>query len=89
VATVILLRHARSSANSSGVLAGRTPGVGLDEKGRAQAQALARRLVPVPLAAVVTSPLQRCRQTVGPLLAERGLEVTLASKVTSADPLPA
>jgi probable phosphomutase (TIGR03848 family) len=73
VATVILLRHARSSANGSGVLAGRTPGVGLDETGLRQADGLPRRLAGVPVAAVVSSPLQRCQQTVAPLLAERGL----------------
>jgi broad specificity phosphatase PhoE len=41
VTTVILLRHGRSSANTGGVLAGWTPGVALDETGRAQAQAVA------------------------------------------------
>jgi probable phosphomutase (TIGR03848 family) len=45
------------------VLVGWTPGVGLSERGRAQAEALAERLVPVKLDAVVTSPLQRCQET--------------------------
>lgn len=75
MATVILLRHARSSANGAGILAGRTPRVGLDEQGLAQAAALVGRLMKVPLASVVASPLQRCRQTVAPLVAERGLSV--------------
>ena len=35
----------------------------LDERGRAQAEAVAARLAPVPLAAVVTSPLERCVET--------------------------
>jgi probable phosphomutase (TIGR03848 family) len=61
--TVILVRHGRSSANTSGVLAGRTPGVKLDEVGREQAEAVAGRLAGLPLAALVTSPLERCRQT--------------------------
>ena len=30
MATVILVRHGRTTANASGVLAGRTPGVALD-----------------------------------------------------------
>jgi probable phosphomutase (TIGR03848 family) len=63
VATVILVRHGRTSANVSGVLAGRTPGVRLDETGVAQVGGTAARLAPVPLAAVVSSPLERCRQT--------------------------
>jgi len=63
MATVILLRHGRTSANASGTLAGRTPGVGLDEVGRAQAERAAERLAVVPLVELVTSPLERCRQT--------------------------
>jgi probable phosphomutase (TIGR03848 family) len=63
VATVILVRHGRTSANVSGVLAGRTAGVRLDEAGTAQAEKAAARLAVVPLAAVVSSPLERCKQT--------------------------
>lgn len=61
--TVILVRHGRSSANTSGVLAGRTPGVKLDEAGVQQAAAVGERLAGLPLAAIVTSPLDRCKQT--------------------------
>jgi probable phosphomutase (TIGR03848 family) len=69
--TVLLIRHGRTTANASGVLAGRTPGVELDERGRAQAAALAARLAAVPLAAVVSSPLERTHQTAEALLADR------------------
>jgi probable phosphomutase (TIGR03848 family) len=75
VTTVILLRHGRTTANTAGVLAGWTPGVQLDEAGEAQVQGVAQRLAAVPLAAVVSSPLERCRQTAGALVAERDLEV--------------
>ena len=61
--TVLLIRHGRTRANSSGVLAGWTPGVLLDEKGEVQAAELAERLAGVPIGAVVSSPLERCRQT--------------------------
>jgi probable phosphomutase (TIGR03848 family) len=63
VATVILVRHGRTRANTGGVLAGATPGVSLDDTGRAQAERLAARLSELTLAAVVSSPLERCRQT--------------------------
>ncbi|MET9297183.1 histidine phosphatase family protein [Streptomyces sp. NPDC003077] len=69
--TLILVRHGRSTANTSGVLAGRTPHVALDDQGVAQAAALPGRLARIPLAAAVTSPLQRCHETLRPLLAER------------------
>ena len=61
--TVILVRHGRSTANASGVLAGRLPGVHLDEAGVEQAVAVGDRLAGVRLAAAVTSPLERCRET--------------------------
>jgi probable phosphomutase (TIGR03848 family) len=72
VPTVLLVRHGRTAANASGTLAGWTPGIGLDDTGRAQAQALAERLAPVPVAALVTSPLQRCRETTDALIAVPG-----------------
>lgn len=74
MATVILLRHAKSTANGSGVLAGRSAGVGLDDTGRDQAARLLDRIGELPLAAVVTSPMQRCQETVAGLVAHRGLE---------------
>ena len=67
--TVLLVRHGRTTANGAGVLAGWTEGVGLDDTGQAQVGALAGRLAAVPLAAVVTSPLQRCLETAELMLA--------------------
>jgi len=75
VTTVLLLRHGRTTANTGGVLAGWTPGVQLDEKGQAQVRAVAERLATVPLAAVVSSPLERCQQTAAALLDGRDLAV--------------
>ena len=63
MATVVLVRHARSTANVSGLLTGRQKGVHLDDVGREQAQRLAQRLATVPLSALVSSPLERCRET--------------------------
>jgi probable phosphomutase (TIGR03848 family) len=70
--TVLLVRHGRTTANTSGVLAGWTPGVRLDEHGEEQARALAERMAAVPLAAVVSSPLERCQQTAAALRAVAG-----------------
>lgn len=60
--TVVLLRHGLT-AMTGPVLAGRTPGVHLDDRGLAQAAAAATRLSGVNLAAVVSSPLERCQET--------------------------
>ncbi|MFW0785698.1 MSMEG_4193 family putative phosphomutase [Gordonia sp. CPCC 206044] len=68
--TVILVRHGRSTANTSGVLAGRSPGVSLDDKGRDQAAQLVDRLGGCleEISVVARSPLDRCAETVAPLL---------------------
>lgn len=63
MATVILARHGRTSANTGGVLAGRSKGVHLDELGEKQAAGAALRVAGIPLAAIVTSPMERCRET--------------------------
>lgn len=63
MATVVLLRHGRSTANSSGVLAGRTPGVLLDDRGLEQVAAVGERLAGVQLTEAWSSPLERCRST--------------------------
>lgn len=63
MATVLLVRHGRTTANAAGLLAGRAAGVGLDQIGRDQAALTGTRLAAVPLVAVVASPLERCQQT--------------------------
>jgi probable phosphomutase (TIGR03848 family) len=69
--TLLLVRHGRSTANSAGILAGWAPGVDLDAHGEQQAKDLAERLAAVPVSQVVSSPLDRCRQTLAPLLEGR------------------
>lgn len=61
--TVVLLVRHGLTAGTGHVLTGRTPGIPLDDRGREQAAALAARLAEVRLDAIVTSPLERCRQT--------------------------
>lgn len=85
VGTVILLRHGRSSANGSGILAGRMPRIGLDQTGRGQADALTSRLAEIPLAALVTSPLLRCKQTVAALAASRGMRRSVDARLSEVD----
>ena len=63
MAILILVRHGRTAANAEGILAGWTPGIALDDKGIEQAARVGKRLATTPLAAVVSSPLERCQQT--------------------------
>ncbi len=71
MATVLLVRHGRSAANSGGVLAGRMPGVLLDDVGKEQAQATGGRIAPLPVRAVVSSPLERCQSTAEAIVGAR------------------
>ncbi|MDO7866858.1 MSMEG_4193 family putative phosphomutase [Nocardioides jiangxiensis] len=77
MATVILVRHGRSTANTSGVLAGRAPGVDLDDVGRAQAEEVARRIADAHPVAIAVSPLDRCLQTAAPIADATGLDLTV------------
>lgn len=61
--TVLLIRHGRTAANAAAILAGRAPGVCLDDEGKAQARALAQHVAPIPLERVITSPLERTQET--------------------------
>jgi probable phosphomutase (TIGR03848 family) len=76
---VLLVRHGRSSANSAGVLAGRMPGVHLDEVGLQQAAEVGERLTGLPVGEVITSPLERCRETAKGLVAAMGSKPALRS----------
>jgi probable phosphomutase (TIGR03848 family) len=82
--TVLLIRHGRTTANTSGVLAGRSSGVELDEVGAKQASVAGERIAPIPLRALVSSPLRRCRQTAHALQAARtdGLGTTIEQGLT-------
>jgi probable phosphomutase (TIGR03848 family) len=81
VTTVLLVRHGLT-ATTGHVLTGWTPGIPLDDRGQAQAAALATRLAPLPLAAIVSSPLERCAQTAGVIAAGRdGQQVVTDDRV--------
>lgn len=77
MAVLLLVRHGRSTSNTAGTLAGRSPGIELDERGRSQAMTLGERLRGTTLAAAVRSPMLRCEQTLDLSLASSGLRPTV------------
>jgi len=85
VTTVLLVRHGRTTANASGILAGWTPGVHLDDVGREQTKALAHRLTGLSIDGFVTSPLERCRETAEILSAGYGENCRLNSDLDLAE----
>jgi probable phosphomutase (TIGR03848 family) len=80
VTTVVLVRHGLTHLTGP-VLAGWTPGLHLDDRGRAQAAAVAERLRPLPLTAIVSSPLDRCLDTAEAVREGRDLELQVDDRL--------
>lgn len=82
---VFLIRHGENDWVGTDRLAGRTPGVHLNEKGRQQADEVAQLLQQQPITAVYSSPLDRCLQTAQPLAEVLKLPVTIEPGVLEVD----
>jgi len=72
--TLLLVRHGHTDAAGKR-LTGRARGVHLNELGRRQAERLVERLDGVRIDTIVSSPLERCRETAAPLAKARGRAV--------------
>ena len=60
---LLLIRHASNEYLKDGRLAGWTPGIHLNAQGQREADAVARRLNHIPIAAIYSSPLERAVDT--------------------------
>ena len=65
---LVLIRHAHSQSNASGVLSGRLPNIHLSEKGIKQSRQLSERLGYFAVAQLRVSPMERCFETISPWL---------------------
>ena len=74
VTAFLLIRHASCDPVGKSI-AGRSPGIHLNDAGRHQATALAARLGALPVAAIRSSPLERALETAQPLASALGLPV--------------
>ena len=71
---VLLVRHGRTPTTGT-LLPGRAKGLRLSPEGRAEAEAVAERLVGVPIDAIYSSPLERARETATPLAKARSMSI--------------
>jgi probable phosphoglycerate mutase len=78
--TFLLIRHAVHLLGSE-TIAGRMPDVHLSPRGQEQAEHLARRLGPVPIRAIYSSPITRAQETAQPLAARFGLPVQICDDI--------
>ncbi len=79
-----LVRHATHGLVDK-ALAGRMPGVHLSGEGRAQAEAAARHFAAIEVAAILSSPMDRCRETAAPIAAVLGLPVATDNDLVELD----
>lgn len=78
---ILLIRHGINDFVKTGRLAGWTPGVHLNEEGRAQAEALAQRLAALPVHAIYSSPLDRAVETAEPLARAKGVTIRIVEGI--------
>ena len=72
---LLLIRHGENNFVKTGKMAGRLPGVGLNERGQKQAQALSEALKDVPIKAIYSSPLERTMETATPIAEAHKLQI--------------
>lgn len=83
--TLLFIRHGENDFVKSHKMAGRIPGVHLNEKGQKQAQALAEALKDVPLKAVYSSPLERAMETAKPIAGSHKLKIIQEPDIMDTD----
>ena len=76
MSTLLLIRHGENDYVKTGKLAGRLPGIHLNERGQKQAEALGEALKDVPITAIYSSPLERAMETAAPIANSRNLKIT-------------
>lgn len=81
----LLIRHGENEYVKEGRLAGRMPGVHLNEKGRSQAQEIAEKFTNAPIKAVYSSPLDRTFETAEPIAQALNLEVVPRAGLNEVD----
>lgn len=82
--TLLLIRHGENSMVGKR-LAGRLPGVSLNERGQQQAQELCRVLAKAPIKAIYSSPMERAMETAAPLAQTLGLPILPAPGLIELD----
>jgi broad specificity phosphatase PhoE len=83
--TLLFVRHGQTSWNVEHRLPGRLPGVLLNETGREQVARLADALAVLPISAIISSPLERARDTAAILAQSRHLDVWLEPDLVDTD----
>jgi probable phosphomutase (TIGR03848 family) len=82
---ILLIRHGENDYVKKGLIAGRIPGIHLNETGRQQAQKVAAWFCGAPVKAVFSSPLERAIETATPIAQVLDLPVVIRPGLIESD----
>ena len=82
---LLLIRHGENEYVKTGRMAGRLPGIHLNQRGQDQARALGEALKDVPIKAVYSSPLERAMETADPIASAHKLQIIQESGLLESD----
>ena len=83
--SIIFLRHGQAKNNTERILAGRTPGIPLTDKGVDQAKKAAEFLEHMNISAIYTSPIERARNTAEIVGKHNSVDVRIDERLVELD----
>jgi len=83
--SIIFLRHGQAKNNTERILAGRTPGIPLTEKGMDQAQKAAEFLEQMNISRIYSSPIERAKHTAEIVGKQNSVDVTIDERLIELD----
>jgi broad specificity phosphatase PhoE len=83
--TLLFIRHGQTTWNVEHRLPGQLPGIHLTDTGKQQAERLADALAVLPISAVISSPLERARETAEIIAQPRQLAIQFESDLMDID----
>jgi len=83
--SIIFLRHGQALNNTQRILAGRTPGVPLTEKGIDQAEKAAKFLEDMDISAIYSSPIERAKNTANIVGKHNSIDVRIDDRLIELD----
>ena len=83
--SIIFLRHGQAKNNTERILAGRTPGIPLTEKGIDQAQKAAEFLKQMNISRIYSSPIERAKHTAEIVGKQNSVDVAIDERLIELD----
>ncbi|HZS75543.1 MAG TPA: histidine phosphatase family protein [Ktedonobacteraceae bacterium] len=83
--TLLFIRHGQTTWNVEHRLPGQLPGIDLNDTGRQQAARLSDALMVLPISAIISSPLERARETAEIIAQPRNLPVQIEPRLMDID----